>query len=139
MPCQTLRRQRELENLSRDKAITSYKSQFDKSLMQSVRASVLRRLAAIESLRDLDEHIVHEVVDSPATYADMYNLAAGSPFGLSHGMGQLSLTRPGPAFFASQNAIAVGSSARPGNGVPLVLVGAKTASSSAIQKIRALS
>ena len=133
-----MNRQSELQNLPRDEAIRIYKSQFDSSLVHSVKASVLRRLAAIDSLRDLDQQIVHEVVDTPGTYADLYNVAAGSPFGLSHGMGQLSLTRPGPAFFAQPNVIAVGASSRPGNGVPLVMVGAKTASTLAVEKIRAL-
>jgi phytoene desaturase (3,4-didehydrolycopene-forming) len=131
-----LTREPAYQNLPRDEAIQNYKHQFTDDLIQSVKGAVLQRLGAIKSLRNLESHIIGELVDTPATYADHYNLAAGTPFGLSHGLGQLSLTRPGPAFLPVKNTVAVGASARPGNGVPLVLVGAKISSELAIKKLR---
>ena len=70
-------------------------------------------------------YIIDEVVDTPATYSDYYNVGGGVPFGLSHGFAQLSLTRPAPRYRRSKNTFFVGASPRPGNGVPLVLLGAK--------------
>jgi phytoene desaturase (3,4-didehydrolycopene-forming) len=43
----------------------------------------------------------------------------------SHGFGQLSLTRPSAELKGIDNVLMVGASSRPGNGVPLVLIGAK--------------
>jgi phytoene desaturase (3,4-didehydrolycopene-forming) len=125
VPCETLQRDQQASRLPRDDAISAYARQFDTARIGLVREAVLHRLAAIESLRDLKEWIVHEVVDTPATYADKYNVAAGSPFALSHGLGQLSVARPGAQVTAFPNVLHVGASARPGNGVPLVLIGAK--------------
>ena len=46
----------------------------------------------------------------------------------SHGLGQLSVTRPSAESFSQENVLFVGASSRPGNGVPLVLIGAKMVS-----------
>ena len=104
-------------------------------------------LKGLENLRDA---ILDEVVDTPGSYADYYNVGAGVPFGLvghdmsmhfffmvwcltipfslphslvgreqSHGLGQLSLTRPAPECKTHNNVLFVGASTRPGNGVPV--------------------
>jgi phytoene desaturase (3,4-didehydrolycopene-forming) len=137
-------------NLPKEKAIENYQeTQFNDVLIDRVRRAVLHRMAATRSSKDgsmrctsvdeLRQAIVHEVVDTPATYADSWNVGAGTPFGLSHGFGQLSLTRPSSkgtsilSPFQKQqggdvdmsNVLYVGASSRPGNGVPLVLIGAK--------------
>lgn len=54
-----------------------------------------------------------------------YNLRRGAVFGLSHGLNQLSLLRPGPQHPTINGLWFCGASGRPGNGVPLVLIGAK--------------
>lgn len=46
-------------------------------------------------------------------------------FGLSHGLNQLSLLRPGSQHPTVNGLWFCGASSRPGNGVPLVLIGAK--------------
>ena len=158
VPCQGLQRNQDLASLSRDEAIEIYKNQFDEKVVSSIREAVLARLAVLEGLKDLKDYIVDEVIDTPVTYADYYNLAAGVPFGLvrepwffipkdfcgfaaieftftffinntqSHGLRQLSLTRPGAESSSRDNVLFVGASSRPGNGVPLVLIGAKAVS-----------
>lgn len=126
----------ELRALERKDAIDKYTQQIDSQLVKRVKDVVLERLAVIPSLSNLRNHIVHEVVDTPATYADSYNLAAGTPFGLNHGLAQLSFMRPGPSSSGLPNVIYVGASSRPGNGVPLVLIGARMASSLVIDKLQ---
>ena len=90
----------------------------------------------LEGLENLDDLILDEVIDTPTTYADYYNVGAGVPFGLSHGLGQLSLTRPGAECKSHNNVLFVGASSRPGNGVPLVLIGTKQVASKAIEKLK---
>lgn len=135
VPCRTLARNAEWSKLPRAEALERYKQQFDEAVISRARQTVLQRLAVIESLQDLERHIIHEVVDTPATYADQYNVAAGTPFALSHGFGQLSLTRPGAESSDHPNVLFVGASSRPGNGVPLVLIGAKLVAEKALAKL----
>jgi hypothetical protein len=54
----------------------------------------------------------------------------------SHGFEQLSLTRPGQQSKEDDNILFVGASTRPGNGVPLVLLGSKQVAKKAISKIK---
>ena len=135
VPCCTLKHDKDLAHLHRDESIKGYKKQFDDEFISKVREKVLCRLGALDGLQELDSNIVDEKVDTPATYADYYNLAAGTPFALSHGFGQLSLTRPGQQSINEDNILYVGASTRPGNGVPLVLLGAKQVAKKAMSKI----
>jgi phytoene desaturase (3,4-didehydrolycopene-forming) len=140
VPCPTLKRQSEYSNLPRDKAIALYKEQFNEERISELRQTVLKRFSAIDSLKDLPNHILDEVVDTPATYAEQYNVAAGAPFALSHGFGQLSLTRPGMNYHRSSsnsnpNVLFCGASSRPGNGVPLVLIGSKLVAKKAVSRL----
>ena len=136
VPCSTLQRIPECAHRTRDEAIRQYHDQFDDSVINHARDRVLRRLAKIESLQNLANHIVEEMVDTPATYANQYNVAAGTPFALSHGFGQLSLTRPGHESQTHPNVLHVGASSRPGNGVPLVLIGAQQVAEKALRRLQ---
>lgn len=138
VPCRTLEREQEYARLAREEAIALYKEQFDETVLARARDAVLKRLGAIGSLQDLQEHILDEVVDTPGTYADYYNVAAGTPFAMSHGFRQLSLTRPGAESSEISNVLFVGAGTRPGNGVPLVLMGAKQVAQKALKKLKLL-
>lgn len=54
----------------------------------------------------------------------------------SHGFGQLSLTRPSQQSSDFDNLLFAGASTRPGNGVPLVLLGTKQVAQKALRKIQ---
>ncbi len=132
VPCRTLLRNAECAELPREKAMEEYQKQFSEQEVARIKRAVLRRFAAVESLENLEEHILDEEYRTPATWADRYNLAAGTPFALSHGFAQLSLTRPGPKSTGLSNVLYCGASTRPGNGVPLVLIGAKQVAEKAV-------
>jgi len=137
VPCRTLKRNQDYAKLSREEALDKYKAQFDGDYIFQLREAVLKRLAAIGSLENLRQHIVDEVVDTPGTYADQYHVGAGTPFALSHGFGQLSITRPGPSYNMDSNSkiLYCGASSRPGNGVPLVLIGSRLIAEKALLKL----
>lgn len=122
--------------MSRNDALEKYQEQFPQEKINEVRKAILRRMAVMDTLQNLESQILDEVVETPATYAASFNVAAGSPFALSHGFTQLSLARPGAEVEGFMNVIAVGASSRPGNGVPLVLIGAKQVAGVALQKLR---
>jgi len=136
VPCCSLKRDKMLGKLDRDECIAGYEEQFGEAFVSKVRDVVLHRLGKLNGLKDLREHIVDEVVDTPASYADSYNVAAGTPFAMSHGFGQLSLTRPAHQSRDVDNVLFVGAGTRPGNGVPLVLLGAKQVADKAIKKLQ---
>ena len=150
LPCPTLARNEDLASLPRDEAIEIYKQQFSEGLIDDAREAVLQRLSVLKGLENLRDAILDEVVDTPGSYADYYNVGAGVPFGLvghdmsmhfffmvwcltipfslphslvgreqSHGLDQLSLTRPAPECKTHNNVLFVGASTRPGNGVPV--------------------
>jgi phytoene dehydrogenase-like protein len=74
---------------------------------------------------DLTPHILREVIYSPPTWQKMYNLQYCAAFGLSHDLLQFAYFRPDVAPPSIQGLYFVGASTRPGNGFPLVLMGAK--------------
>lgn len=137
VPCRTLLRDADCANLPREEALQKYKEQFSEQVVANARKAVFQRLSAIESLQNLEDEILDEVVDTPGTWADQFHVGAGSPFALSHGFAQLSLTRPGAAYSQpkSSNLLFCGASSRPGNGVPLVLIGAKQVAEKAVDRL----
>uniref|UniRef100_A0A7S2R9P3 Amine oxidase domain-containing protein n=1 Tax=Rhizochromulina marina TaxID=1034831 RepID=A0A7S2R9P3_9STRA len=74
---------------------------------------------------DVEKHLVAEQVVSAPKWKQDFGLERGSVFGLSHPLSQLSFFRPGPRSPGVRGLYYCGASARPGNGVPLVLLGAK--------------
>lgn len=82
VPCPTLTRKEEYSKLPREESIEQYKSQINEDYIDSVRMAVIKRFEVVDGLKGLKDHIVHEVVDTPGTYAGLYNVGAGVPFGL---------------------------------------------------------
>jgi phytoene desaturase (3,4-didehydrolycopene-forming) len=132
VPCQILRRAKALANLPREEAVREYRQQFDDKVIETIREAVFKRMQCV--VDNLKNSIISETVDTPATYADNYNLGAGTPFGLSHGLAQLSLFRPS-SIGSLPNVLFCGASSRPGNGVPLVLVGADRVAQEALKQL----
>ena len=82
VPCPTLMRDKDLASLSRDEAIEAYKQQFNADVVNDARAAVFQRLSVLDGLENVKDFILDEVVDTPGSYADYYNVGAGVPFGL---------------------------------------------------------
>eukprot|EP00927_Polykrikos_kofoidii_P065926 TRINITY_DN6161_c0_g1_i1.p1 TRINITY_DN6161_c0_g1~~TRINITY_DN6161_c0_g1_i1.p1 ORF type:complete len:723 (+),score=107.73 TRINITY_DN6161_c0_g1_i1:84-2171(+) len=104
----------------------------------AARAAVLRRLQE-SGVGKLEEHILEELVYDPEDWRELYGLQHGSTFGLSHGLlprqGGLAMTRPPPRAAELDGLFFVGASTRPGNGVPLVLMGAGLTSKLILQEV----
>ena len=67
---------------SREEMISSYRKQFDNDAICRAKETVLERMSVVDGLKNLKGDIIDEVVDTPADYADFYNVAAGTPFAL---------------------------------------------------------
>jgi len=82
VPCKTLTRLREFALLEKEEAMKAYQAQFSDDFINCTREGVLARLSVLKGLGDLKDSILHESVDTPASYAEYYNVGAGVPFGL---------------------------------------------------------
>jgi len=103
-------------------------------LVAKVREAVIRRFEDI-GMKDFREMVVAEEIRTPSEWRELYSLRRGSVFGLSHPMSQLSVFRPAPKHPIVDNLYFVGASTRPGNGVPLVLIGAEKIAEDMVQNL----
>jgi len=99
-----------------------------KKLKQTAREGVIRRLEEA-GLEDIEKHIKFEICYLPKTWETSCNVTRGSVFGsLSHSIFQMGYFRPHNQHKKYKNLYFAGGSTHPGNGVPLVLFGAKLTS-----------
>ena len=98
-------------------------------MVESGRTAILEALCASGvfegNVGELRGRIIHEKVLDPKAWGEMYGLAHGAAFGLSHGLNQLAVTRPGQRDPKVKGLYYVGASTRPGNGVPLCMISGK--------------
>ena len=102
----------------------------EEDMVNAAREAVLRRFK--EAGKDIEKNIVSESVTTPSQWQERFNIKHGAVFGLSHGLTQLAAFRPPVRTGIKQldspevdGLHFVGASTRPGNGVPLVLMGVK--------------
>lgn len=82
------------------------------------------------------DHIVTERIREPEGWKEEFGLYRGQAFGLGHSIDQLSLLRPRIKHPKVKNLYRVGASTRPGNGVPLVMVGARLTSEAVLRDVK---
>mgnify|MGYP000228347775 FL=1 len=90
-----------------------------------IKAHVLRRLAQLAGVRDLEKHIEYEAVYTPRYYRDALNLMKGSAFSLAHNFLQVGYFRPHNKADKFANLYFTGGATHPGTGLPIVLISAK--------------
>lgn len=86
-------------------------------------------------IEDIRGHIVHETVKTPQDWRGDYNLEEGAAFGLGHGIFQVGYFRPEIKSRSIEGLYFVGASTRPGTGVPLVTIGARTVANRILREI----
>lgn len=74
---------------------------------------------------DLQAHISNEIVNTPASWKERFNLDKGAILGLSHSFFNVLSFRPGTKHRDIKSLYFVGASTHPGTGVPIVLAGSK--------------
>jgi phytoene desaturase len=99
-----------------------------KKIKQTARAGVISRLKEA-GMDDIEDHIKFEICYLPKTWKKTCNVTHGSVFGsLRHTILQMGYFRPHNRHNKYENLYFAGGSTHPGNGVPLVLLGAKLTS-----------
>jgi phytoene desaturase len=94
------------------------------ALKAQARGAVLGRLAQL-GMADLQRHLKFEVSYTPRNWLNVYNLAKGAAFSLSHDFWQVGYLRPHNRHALYHNLYFVGGSTHPGTGLPMVLLSAQ--------------
>ncbi len=112
---------REKEGLDRD---ADASTQDWEAMVALARSTVLRTVKA-RTGADLGPHIVHEEVNTPASWLDRFNLDRGAILGLSHSFFNVLSFRPKTKHPSIEGLFFAGASTHPGTGVPICLAGSK--------------
>jgi phytoene desaturase len=95
------------------------------ALIDRARTTVFDRIQKDMGIADLKEHIKFEIMNTPITWKQKYNLEKGAAFGLSHNFWQVGYLRPRNRHARLRNLYFTGASTHPGTGLPIVLLSAR--------------
>jgi phytoene desaturase len=95
------------------------------ALVARAHQTVYERLEKEMGITDLKEHIKFEIIHTPKTWKENFNLNKGAAFGLSHNFWQVGFLRPQNRHKKFKNMYFAGASTHPGTGLPIVLLSAR--------------
>jgi phytoene desaturase (3,4-didehydrolycopene-forming) len=95
------------------------------AIVDSARKTVISTIESRTGCTSLSSLIVHESLNTPASWESTFNLDKGSIVGLSHSFFNVLAFRPKTKHPEIEGVYFVGASTHPGTGVPIVLAGAK--------------
>ncbi|KEY68149.1 hypothetical protein S7711_08337 [Stachybotrys chartarum IBT 7711] len=93
-------------------------------IVKGARANILKIIQARTGC-SLEGAITHEIINTPLTWENKFNLDKGAILGLSHNFFNVLWFRPQTKAAELASTYFVGASTHPGTGVPIVLAGAK--------------
>jgi phytoene dehydrogenase-like protein len=95
------------------------------AMVNRARETIFARLEKEMGITDLKEHIKFEIIHTPKTWKEKFNLVKGAAFGLSHNFWQVGFLRPKNRHTKYKNLYFAGASTHPGTGLPVVLLSAR--------------
>ncbi|GAQ36269.1 phytoene dehydrogenase [Aspergillus niger] len=98
------------------------------TLVSKARDIVFDTIETRTGARALRESLLHEYVETPASWKEKFNLDRGSILGLSHSFFNVLSFRPKSKHSSIKGLYFVGASTHPGTGVPVCLAGSKLVS-----------
>ena len=98
------------------------------ALVQRGRETVFSTIEARTGARDLQSHVIKEIINTPQSWKDVFNLDKGAILGLSHSFFNVLAFRPKTKHSSIASLYFVGASTHPGTGVPICLAGSKVTS-----------
>ena len=108
---------------------------WDEKNIMTLRNICVRTLSEITGLKKIEEYIIYEDYLTPKDLKNQYNCYEGAAFGIGHTTSQSIVFRPQVAIPSIKNLYFVGSSTHPGNGVTIVMKGAKLVAEEITKKI----
>lgn len=94
------------------------------SMVDLARKTIISTIHARTGV-DLSSLIAHEIINTPLTWRDKFNLDKGAILGLSHSFFNVLSFRPKTRHASYKNVYFVGASTHPGTGVPICIAGSK--------------
>ena len=98
------------------------------SMVANARNTVFSTIEARTGARNLQDALVKEIVNTPQSWKDTFNLDKGAILGLSHSFFNVLSFRPKTKHPSIDRLHFVGASTHPGTGVPICLAGSKVTS-----------
>lgn len=95
------------------------------AMVSKARHTVFSTIEARTGARGLQEALVKELVNTPVSWKERFNLDKGAILGLSHSFFNVLSFRPSTRHANIHGLYFVGASTHPGTGVPICLAGAK--------------
>ncbi|KAI4248519.1 MAG: hypothetical protein L6R40_001081 [Gallowayella cf. fulva] len=103
------------------------------AMVSKARQTIFSIVEERTGARDLQGALVQEIVNTPQSWKDGFNLDKGAILGLSHSFFNVLCFRPKTKHGSIEGLHFVGASAHPGTGVPIVLAGAKLTSEQVLE------
>ena len=95
------------------------------AMISKARETVFSMVEARTGARGLRQSVVKEIVNTPQSWKDTFNLDKGAILGLSHSFFNVLCFRPSTRHPSIARCYFVGASTHPGTGVPICLAGSK--------------
>ena len=95
------------------------------AMVSKARTTVFSTIESRTGLRGLRSALVAELVNTPQSWQDRFNLDRGAILGLSHSFFNVLSFRPSTRHASIRDLYFVGASTHPGTGVPICLAGSK--------------
>ena len=93
-----------------------------------MRSLCLKHLEDLVGIKPIAPYIVHESISTPSDLAQTFNCYQGAAFGLAPSYLQNAWLKPQPSYSSIKNLYFTGTSIHPGNGISIVMEGAKIVS-----------
>ena len=110
------------------KGVDLHSKQDWEMMVTKARETVFSTIEARTGARGLQQALVKEVVNTPKSWKDIFNLDKGAILGLSHSFFNVLSFRPSTKHASIDRLHFVGASTHPGTGVPICLAGSKLTS-----------
>lgn len=117
------------DNQGEGKGTTKVETTQDwEAMVTKARDTVFSTIEARTGARGLHEALVKEIVNTPQSWKELFNLDKGAILGLSHSFFNVLSFRPSTKHSSIDRLHFVGASTHPGTGVPICLGGSKVTS-----------
>ena len=110
------------------RGIKAHNRQDWEAMVSGARETVISTIEARTGARGIREAISKEIINTPQSWKDTFNLDKGAILGLSHSFFNVLCFRPSTKHPSIDKLYFVGASTHPGTGVPICLAGSKVTS-----------
>ena len=104
------------------------------AMVAKARTTVFSTIEARTGARGLGASVVKEIVNTPQSWKEVFNLDKGAILGISHSFFNVLSFRPSTKHPSIEGLHFVGASTHPGTGVPICLAGSKVTSEQVLER-----